>query len=98
MAPPPPQEDDSDGAVDKAIRLRRSPQRRVNSNIAGRKGKQKKNTPTRKQVNRGTNDGEKGKRKQKERSSRSKKTRQQEGITRRRQINPQEEKQTVQRV
>jgi hypothetical protein len=38
----------------------------VNSNVAGGKGKQKKDTPARKQLNRGTNDGEKGKRKQKE--------------------------------
>ena len=67
MAPPPPQEDDnSNGAVDKVICLRRSPRRRVNSNIAGGRGKQKKDAPARKQLNRGTNDGEKGKRKQKE--------------------------------
>jgi hypothetical protein len=100
MAPPPPQEDDdSDGAVDEAIRLRRSHQRRVNGNIAGGKGKQKKDTPARKQLNRGTNDGEKGKRKQEETAAAAK--RQGDSATdvaRDNQKNadkPQEEKKTV---
>ncbi len=84
MAPPPPQEDnDSDGAVYDAIRLRRSPRRRVNSNVAGGKGKQKKDTPARKQLNRGTNDGEKGNRQQQK--DKATMQRMLEGITRRRQ-------------
>ncbi len=102
MAPPPPQEDnDSDGAVDDAIRLRRSPRRRVNSNVVGGKGKQKKDTPARKQLKRGTNDGEKRKRKQKEAAVAKRQGNNATDVgrdNRRRQINPQEEKKTVQRV
>ena len=67
MAPrPPPQDEVSDGVADDAVRLRRSPRRSANSNVAGGKGKQKKDTPARKQLNSATNDGGKGEQKQKE--------------------------------
>ncbi len=59
MAPPRPQEEEeaSDGSEEQDISLRRSPRHRVKRNVAGGKGKQKKNAPpARTQLNTETND------------------------------------------
>ncbi len=55
MAPPRPQEEEeaSDGSEEQDISLCRSPRHRVKRNVAGGKGKQKKNAPpARKQLTR----------------------------------------------
>ena len=64
MAPPRPQEEEevSDGSAEQDISLRRSPRHRVKRNVAGGKGKQKKDaTPARKQLNTEANDNGRGK-------------------------------------